>query len=160
MPNGSLDALSSCNYEVTFTPGTETSESGSLSIAVAEDPRGGPPAVTLTGSGITPLRVTPLVGISFGNIVVGKSSRGRIVTVFNNGAATVALSTLIGGVNVTSFARAATTCGPTLAGGGASCTYTLSFTPIAPGPASATFAVSADGDAASPHNVNLTGNGM
>ena len=56
---GTLLASSSCTYVVTFTPSTETAESGTLSIGVAEDPNGGPPAVALSGTGLTPLRVVP-----------------------------------------------------------------------------------------------------
>jgi hypothetical protein len=52
------------------------------------------------------------------------------------------------------------TCGATLAGGGASCTYTMTFTPSIVGAEGATLAVSAgSSDTASPHNVTLTGTG-
>lgn len=156
---GTLAASSSCTYAVTFTPSTETLESGTLSIAVAEDPNGGPPAVALSGTGTTPLKVVPATGIAFGTIVGGRSSVNKTVTVYNYGAATVSLSESITGTNEGDFAVTGETCGSTLAGGISHCTYTLKFTPSIVGDESATFGVSAAGDAASPHNLPLTGTG-
>jgi hypothetical protein len=155
---GTLAALSSCTYAVTFTPSTETAESGTLSIGVAEDPNGGPPAVALSGTGMVPVRVVP-ASIAFGTIASGHSSPNRTVTVINDGGAAVSLSESVGGANPGDFAVTGGTCGATLAGSGASCTYTMKFTPSIGGPESATLAVTAAVDAASPHNVSLTGTG-
>ena len=96
---GTLAASSSCTYAVTFTPSTETAESGTLSIAVAEDPNGGPPAVSLSGTGLSPLKALPPAGITFGTIVGGHSSANKTVTVYNYGAAAVTLSEGISGTN-------------------------------------------------------------
>jgi hypothetical protein len=156
---GTLAASSSCTYAVTFTPSTETAESGSLSIGVAEDPKGGPPAVTLSGTGVTPLNALPATGIAFGSVVGGHSSVNKTVTVYNYGGATVSLSESVTGTNEGDFAVTGATCGSTLAGGSSHCTYTLKFTPSIVGGESATFGVSAAGDAASPHKVPLTGTG-
>jgi hypothetical protein len=155
---GTLGALASCTYAVTFTPSTETTESGTLSIAVAEDPNGGPPAVGLSGTGVTPLKVLP-ASIAFGTIVVGHSSTNKTVTLTNSGSATLTISESVNGPNAGDFVPTGRTCGATLAGGGASCMYTLKFTPSTKTAESATLGVSAVGDAASPHNVNLTGTG-
>ena len=55
-----LAASSSCTYAVTFTPKhRRRADSGSLSIGVVEDPNGGPSAVTLTGTGLTPVKALP-----------------------------------------------------------------------------------------------------
>src|SRR5208337_3432888 len=155
---GSLAASSSCTYALTFTPSTETAESGTLSIGVAEDPNGGPPAVALSGTGMVPVRVVP-ASIAFGTIASGHSSPNRTVVVINDGGAAVSLSESVGGANPGDFAVTGGSCGATLAGGAASCTYTLKFTPSIVGPESATIGVTAVGDAASPHNVILTGTG-
>jgi outer membrane protein assembly factor BamB len=152
----SLRAGANCTYAVVFTPSTESAEIGTLSIAVAEDPNGGPPAVSLAGTGVTPLKVTPAT-ISFGTVKVGKSLT-KTVTVTNNGGAAVSLSESISGTNFADFAVTGGTCGAPLAGGGAHCTYTLKFTPSIVGPESATLAVTAVGDTAS-HNLSLTGTG-
>ena len=154
---GTLAASSSCTYAVKFTPSTETAESGSLSIGVAEDPNGGM-TIPLSGTGVTPLNVVP-ASVAFGTIVGGHSSTNRTVTVYNYGAATVSLSESVSGTNFADFAVTGGTCTSTLAGGSAHCTYTLKFTPSIVGAESATLGVSAVGDAASPHNVTLTGTG-
>ncbi len=158
LPGGSLGASLSCTYAVTFTPSSETAESGTLSIGVAEDPNGGPAAVALSGTGLTPLKVTPPT-ISFNTVTQNTTSKPKTVTVTNNGGAAVSLSESVGGSNLADFAVTGGTCGATLAGGGASCTYTITFTPSTTGLESATLAVSAGGDTASPHNVSLSGTG-
>jgi hypothetical protein len=136
-------------------------ESGSLSIFVAEDPNGGPAAIALSGTGVTPVRVVP-ASIAFGTVAGGHSSVNRTVTVINDGGAAVSLSDSITGTNFADFAVTGGTCMTlvSLAGAGASCTYTLKFTPSIDGAESATFGVSGAGDAASPHNVSLSGNGL
>jgi outer membrane protein assembly factor BamB len=155
---GSLAASSTCTYAVTFTPTTETAESGTLSIGVAEDPNGGPPAVSLVGTGLTPLKVAP-VSLAFGTIVGGRSSKNKTVTVTNNGGAAVTITESVGGTNPGDFAVTGGTCTSTLAGSGASCTYTMTFMPSIVGAESATLGVSASGDGASPHNISLSGTG-
>ncbi len=155
----SLAASSSCTYAVTFTPNTETAESASLSIGVMEDPNGGLPAIPLTGTGVSPLKALPLTGLAFGTIAEGHSSTNKTVSVYNYGAATVTLSKMVTGANMADFTVTGGTCGAMLSGGSAHCTYTLKFTPSTTSGESATLGVSAVGDAASPHNVSLTGTG-
>ncbi len=159
MPSGSLAASSNCTYAVMFTPSTETAESGTLSIGVLEDPNGGPAAIALSGTGVTPVRVVP-ASIAFGGVAGGHSSPNRTVTVINDGGAAVSLSESVGGADPGDFAVTGGSCGSSLSGTGASCTYTLKFTPSIVGAESATLGISAVGDPASPHLVNLTGTGL
>ena len=154
---GSLAASSSCTYTVSFTPSTETAESASLSIGVAEDPNGGL-TVALSGTGLTPLRAAP-TPLAFGTVAGGHSSVNKTVTVINSGSAALTISESVTGANMNDFVVTGGSCGAMLAGGGTSCTYTLKFTPSIVGSEGATLAVSAVGDAASPHNVALTGTG-
>jgi hypothetical protein len=154
---GSLAASSSCTYAVTFAPSTETAESGTISIGVAQDPNGGPATVALSGSGVTPLKALP-ASLAFGTIASGHSSTNKTVTITNSGSATLTISETVSGTNAADFAPAGGTCGATLAGG-AHCTYLLKFTPGFTGAESATLGVTAVGDAASPHNVSLSGAG-
>jgi uncharacterized membrane protein YgdD (TMEM256/DUF423 family) len=163
LPSGTLAALTSCTYAVTFTPSTETVESDTLSIGVLEDPTS-PRTVTLTGNGVTPLRVTP-AAISFSTFALGHSSGNRTVTVTNNGSATLTINESI---NVTTgnsgdFVVSGGTCttlpSGSLTGSGASCTYTLKFTPSVVELESATLAVTASGDGMGAHDVGLSGTG-
>jgi hypothetical protein len=156
LPNGTLSAAS-CTYAVMFTPSSETLETDTLSIGVSGDP---PLSVSLSGTGLTPLKVTP-ASLAFPTVKGGKTSLPKTVTVTNLGGAALSLSASVSGTNSGDFTvTGAGTCGPTLAGGGASCTYTMTFTPSIVGAEGATLAVSAGvTDAASPHNVNLSGTG-
>jgi len=154
---GSLAASSTCTYAVTFTPSIESAESGSLTVGVAEDPNGGM-TIPLSGTGVTPLTALP-ASVAFGTVASGHSSANKTVTVTNKGLATLTISDSVSGTNGGDFVPAGGTCGATLAGG-AHCTYLLKFTPSIVGSESATLSVSAAGDAASPHNVSLSGTGM
>jgi hypothetical protein len=151
---GSLAALSTCTYTVKFTPSTETAESGSLTVGVAEDPNGGM-TIPLSGTGVTPLTALP-ASLAFGTVASGHSSLNKTVTVTNRGSATLTISESISGG--ADFAVTGGTCGATLAGN-AHCTYLLKFTPSFVGGEVATLGVSAAGDPASPHNVSLSGTG-
>src|SRR5580658_452879 len=113
---GSLAASSTCTYAVTFTPSTETAENGTLSIAVAEDPNGGPAAIDLSGTGLVPIRVVP-ASIAFGSVADGHSSTNRTVTVINDGGAAVTLSENVSGANPGDFTVTGGTCGRPLVGG-------------------------------------------
>ena len=146
-----------CVIPVSFTPSGETAESATLTVNVDQDPTS-PHLIALAGAGITTIKALP-ASIAFGTIASGHSSVSKTVTVYNYGGATVALSESVSGINPNDFAVSGGTCGATLAGGGAHCTYTLKFTPGIVGPESATFGVSAGGDAGSPHNVSLGGTG-
>ncbi len=151
---GSLPASSSCTYAVTFAPTTEGGEAGTLSIGVQQDPAGGPPPVLLSGTGVSPLTVTP-ASLSFGTVYEGEAP-ANTVTVTNNGGAPLTISEFVSGS--TDFAvTPGGTCGTTLAGGGASCTYTVTLTPSTVKAENATLEISAVGDTASPHNVKLKG---
>jgi HYDIN/CFA65/VesB-like, Ig-like domain/Cep192 domain 4 len=151
-----LAGTSSCTYAVTFTPATETAESATLSVAVTEDPAS-PRLIALAGTGLSPIKALPLAGQAYGTVTVGKSL-ARYVTVYNSGAAAVSISESISGPNAADFTVTGGTCGATLAGA-SHCNYQVTFTPSIVGAESATVAVSASGDAASPHDVSLSGTG-
>ena len=159
---GSLAAQSTCTYAVTFTPSSESLEGASFMIGVQEDPNGGM-TIPVSGTGVTPLKALPLSGIAFGSVAGGHSSINQTVTVYNYGGTAVSLSESISGPNASDFAVTGGTCttlpGGMLAGGSARCTYLVKFTPSTVGSESATLGVSGSGDAASPHNVSLSGSG-
>jgi hypothetical protein len=141
---------------VKFTPSMETAESGSLTVGVAEDPNGGM-TIPLSGTGVTPLTALP-ASLAFGTVASGHSSLNKTVTITNNGNVTLTISQSVSGTDAADFVPTGGTCGASLAGG-AHCTYLLKFTPSIVGAESATLGVSAVGDAASPHNVSLSGTG-
>ncbi len=111
---------------------------------------------------MTPVRLTPATTLAFGTVALTKS-KALTVTVANLGTAALTLPTpMISGANVGDFSlmtAAITPCGATLAGG-ASCHVGVTFRPSAAAPESASVAIGASPDAASPHFVSLTGTGM
>ena len=151
-----LAAKTACTLIVTFAPTALGVESATMTVTDSPDTLG-PYTVSFSGTGITPLIVTP-VSLAFGTVKGGKTSVAKTVTVINSGSATLTISAGISVItgNSGDFAVTGGTCSGTL-GAKASCTYTMKFTPSIVGAESATLGVSAVGDPASPHNVSLTG---
>jgi len=160
-PGGTCAGNTVCAIPVTFTPSTETAESAALSVSVDQDPTS-PHSIALSGTGVTPVRLTPATTLAFGNVALTKS-KTLTVTVANLGKATLTLPTpMISGANVADFTlttAALTPCGATLAGG-SSCHVGVTFKPSIAAPESASMAISVSPDAASPHTLNLTGTGF
>ena len=160
-PGGICAGNTVCTIPVTFTPSAETAESATLSVSIDQDPTS-PHSIAMSGTGVTPVRLTPATTLAFGTVALPKS-KALTVTIANLGAATLTLPTpVISGANAADFsltASALTPCGATLAGG-ASCKVGVTFKPSVAAPESASVAISASPDAASPHNVSLTGTGM
>jgi hypothetical protein len=158
--SGTCAGNSVCLIPVTFTPSTETAESASLSVSIDQDPSS-PHSIALSGTGVTPVKLTPAATLAFGTVARTKS-KTLAVTVANLGEATLTLPVPgIGGTNASDFAvttGATTPCGATLAGN-SSCEVGVTFSPSLVGAEAATLSVSASSDAASPHNLNLTGTG-
>ena len=87
-----------CVIPVTFTPSAETAESATLSVSINQDPTS-PHSIALTGTGVTPVKLTPPATLAFGTVAMPKS-KALTVTVTNLGAATLTLPTpVISGAN-------------------------------------------------------------
>ncbi len=159
-PVSSCAGNSVCLIPVSFTPSAETAESATLTVSIDQDPTS-PHSIALSGTGVTPVKLTPATTLAFGTVTLTKS-KTLTITVANLGSATLTLSTpLISGTNAGDFsltAAAVTKCGATLAGG-ASCHVGVTFRPSVAAAESASVAIGATPDAASPHNVGLTGTG-
>jgi sugar lactone lactonase YvrE len=85
-------------------------------------------------------------------------STAQVVTLTNNGGATLTgIVITLGGTNAANFADT-TTCTATLAAG-ANCTISVTFTPTVVGPASATLSI-ADSAVGSPQTIALNGTGQ
>lgn len=160
-PVNSCAGNTACVIPVSFTPSSETAESATLTINVSNDPTS-PHVVVLTGTGSTPVLLSPATTLGFGTVTLTKS-KAMTITVVNLGTATLTLPTpVISGTNAADFSLStalAKPCGSTLAGG-AYCLVGVTFKPSVAAPESASIAISASPDAASPHAVSLTGTGM
>jgi hypothetical protein len=150
-----------CAIPVSFTASGETSESATMNIIVSNDPAS-PHVVALAGTGTTPVLLSPASTLAFGT-VTRPNSKAMTITIVNLGVAALTLPTpMLSGANTADFAlttAAAKPCGATLAGG-AYCLVGVTFKPSAAVAESASIAISASPDAASPHHISLTGTGM
>ncbi|MBZ5597925.1 MAG: choice-of-anchor D domain-containing protein [Acidobacteriia bacterium] len=150
----SLGAGASCTISVTFTP--TASGTRSATVSISDTGGGSPQTVPLTGTGTT-VFLSPTV-LNFPSTGVGHSSAAKTVTLTNVGttALTITSVTIIG-TNPNDFSQTST-CGSSVAGG-ASCTFSVVFSPTATGARSATLSIS-DSGVGSPHIVALGGTGM
>jgi Tol biopolymer transport system component len=147
---------SSCTESITFTPGTTGARSATLVITNETDPSNSV-NVTLSGSGIPPVSVSP-TSLVFAAQSVGTTSASKAVSIKNNlPTALVLLGITTGGQNPSDFQQTATTCGTSLAAG-ATCTVSISFTAGAKGSRAATLSIT-DSAITSPQVVNLSGTG-
>ena len=157
-----LAPATSCTINVTFTPSTTSAESATLNIADSD--ASSPQTVTLTGTGTAPppgVTLTPS-SLNLGTLTVGTLSSAQTVTLSNNSAVAVTITSpgiTITGANAADFSDT-TTCpavGSTLAAG-TTCTISISFKPSVASAESATLSVT-DSDASSPQTAMLSGTG-
>src|SRR2546426_875522 len=157
-----LAAGANCVLNLTFTPTAASARPATVTIT--DDAAGSPQSVSLTGTGVTPPTATlSATSSAFGEQRVGTTSPAQSVTLTNNGGAPLNLTSItITGAQAADFAFAAGNTCPTGAGSvapGASCTISVSFTPLAPGARAA--AVNITNDAVgSPQSVSLAGTGI
>ena len=149
-----LAASSSCTINVTFTPTTFGTRTGTL--AVSDNGQGSPQTVTLTGSGPAPpapVIVFAPVSLVFSAQPVKTSSSAQSVILSNTGDATLNLSA----IQITGDFAQFNNCPSTLPGN-SSCTINVTFTPTASGTRTGSLTVS-DNAQGSPQMVNITGAG-
>ena len=113
------------------------------------------PAAMLAQTVTRTLTFTPS-SYNFGNLAVGASSAGEVVTVKNTGNSPVTI-TLSSGLPTLNFGFS-DAC-PTPIAAGSTCTFTVTFMPQSAGPLSGTISFT-DNATGSPQSVTFTGNGI
>jgi Abnormal spindle-like microcephaly-assoc'd, ASPM-SPD-2-Hydin len=148
----SVAAGATCTINVTFTPTSSGTRTGTLTVT--DDAPINTSTVALTGIGtFVKLSGTTL---PFGSVPVNQTSAAKKMTAKNVGPNTVNFNNVaITGANAADFSQ---TNNCTALAPGASCTLTVTFTPSAAGARSATITVT-DDDAGSPQTVALSGTG-
>jgi phospholipase C len=158
----SLAAGGSCTITVTFTPTTTGTRYGT--VTVADSDGSGSEALGLTGTG-TLVSLSPST-LNLGSVKLGSTATGTATLTNKSTGTTVSFS----GTSVTGSSGSYTelvtqdyilqssTCGSTL-GPGASCTFTVAFTPTMAGTVSGQLFVY-DSEADSPQSIDLTGVGQ
>ncbi len=121
-----LAAHSTCAISVAFAPAAVGSRTATLTVSDQFRSQ----TVALTGNGLAPAGVslTPS-SMAFGEIGVGLSSTAQVVTLTNNGGATLSITSL---APTGDFILAASNCTNTLAAS-AACSATLIFSPTTAG---------------------------
>jgi hypothetical protein len=148
---GGLNAGATCTVNVVFTPGTVGTRSGTLTIS--HDAAGGPLNVALSGPSVLPV-TTSVTSLTFGNQVISTGSTAKAVTITNNQAVALGISSIA----VTADYSQSNTCGTVLAAM-ASCTVSVVFTPAALGSRPGTLSI-AHGAVNSPISIPLSGSGI
>jgi uncharacterized repeat protein (TIGR03803 family) len=142
----------SCAVSVTFTPTKLGPLTGKLIFV--ENAPGSPQTVTLSGTGVEKVALTPR-GFNFGKLKLGTTSDPKTFTLTSN------LSVALTGITISTtgdFAVSATTCGTSL-GGNQSCTISITFTPKADGLRTGELSVT-DSASNSPQKAKLKGTGV
>ena len=151
----SVPAGASCNISVTFTPAALGPLSASITIN--DSAPGSPQSVALSGTGVSPVSLSS-GSLSFANQVTGTSSAAQAVTLTNIGAQPLSsVSIAVTGANVADFSQT-NTCGTSVPAGG-SCYISVTFTPAALGPLTASVTIT-DSAPGSPQSVALSGIGV
>lgn len=151
-------AGSTCTLNVTFTPTTSGTHTGTLTIS--DNAVGSPQTVGLTGTATTggPVVTLSTTSLSFGNQPLGATSGPQNFTLTNTGNFPLSITGVaITGTNPGDFAQT-NDCGTTVAVG-ASCRFSITFAPTASGSRSATINVN-DNSSGSPQHVSLAGTGI
>jgi subtilase family serine protease len=146
-----LAAGKNCKIKVTFTPTQIGSRTGSLNIT--DNAAGSPQSVSLSGTGLVSVTLTP-ASATFPKTTVGTSSAAKVFTLHNKSASTL---TGISPSTTGPFSVSATTCGSTLAGA-STCTISVVFQPTQTGAATGSLQVS-DSAPGSPQTSSLSGTG-
>jgi len=144
-----LNAGVSCTVNASFVPTATGSLSGTISVT--DSASNSPQTVTLSGTGLTTMTVTPS-SLSFGNQNVGTTSTSQAITVKNTGTASTAIT-----VAASSSYGQTNNCGTSLAGG-ATCTVNVTFSPTSSGSLPGSITIT-DSASTSPQSVTLSGTG-
>lgn len=145
----------SCTISVTFTPLGAGSKTGTVYVMDNANPP--TQTVSLSGTGTQPQVSLSKSYIAFGNQKVDTTSSPQTLTLSNIGTGTLDISSIaLSGTDPGDFAQS-NNCGSYLAAG-ASCTITVTFTPVTTGMRSASILLTAN-IKNSPLAINLTGYG-
>lgn len=146
-----LASGASCSIAIVFSPTQTGPRPGTLSVANSATAL--PLTATLTGIGAqSQLTATPN-GLTFGDVLTGKTA--QLSLTLSNGSATDVNGLTF---SITGDYAVTSTCGPGTLRAGSACSITVAFTPTAAGARTGTLTINSS-DPTSPLLVPLTGNG-
>lgn len=152
---GQLATGAGCTVSVTFTPTAMGPRTGTLTFT--DDAANNPQTIPLSGTGIgSPVVQLSATSLSFADQNVATTSASQTVTLTNTGTGPLAMSSISTASG--DFKITGNTCG-TSVNTGASCTFSVAFTPTTYGARSDSVSIS-DSASNSPQTVSLGGNGL
>ena len=151
---GALAKSAKCTLSVTFTPSATGAIKGA--VAIATSGVGSPQIIGLSGTGEIPVVLSP-TSLAFGTQAVGSTSAPKSVTLTNNSGATLTISSIAASGDFSAAPSGSTPCGSTVAVG-ATCTFSVTFTPNVTGAISGAATVSHSAPLG-PAVIKLTGTG-
>jgi hypothetical protein len=155
----SLAAGANCTISLTWTPAATGALSGGL-LTITTNASNSPNTVPLTGMGIAPATVSP-TSVNFGNVVVGATSSLETVTLTNNQASSLTVSSLAVTSGTPYAINPSSTClTPTVAANGGTCTVVLTVTPASVGTQPAGTLTINTNASNSPNTVPLSAKGI
>lgn len=146
-----LAAGASCTINVRFQP--QAAGSRSATLTVTDNAADSPQTVSLSGTGLSPVTVTP-ASLTFASQPLNTTSAAMTVVVSNDLSSTLSFSSVSASGD---FAIASNTCEGTVGAKG-ECTIGVTFTPTIAGSNTGTLTIS-DSAAGSPALVPLSGTG-
>ncbi len=148
----------SCTISVTFTPAS-TGPAAAASVSIPDDAPTTPQTVTLAGSGVSAVTLSP-TGLAFGTVVVGQPMV-KSLTLKNNQSVPLNIFSITGFSGGYSLSSANTTCPltPPAVLANSSCVIAVSLTATATGTQSGTISINDDAPT-SPQTFNLAGNAI
>jgi hypothetical protein len=139
----------SCTINVTFTPASTGSLTGTLTVA--DDANTSPQTVSLSGTGIQSVSLSPTI-LQFSAQAVGSTSAAKTTVLTNSQSTSLSITSVS-----TTGPFAASNCPSSIAPGG-TCTISVTFTPSATGQVVGTLTV-VDNASNSPQTATLQGTG-
>ena len=149
----SLAVGATCTISVIFTPASAAAFSANLTIT--DDASNSPQTVALSGTGVLPTASLAPTSLNFTAQQVNTASAAQTITLFNNGATSLGVTSIaVSGPGATSFSET-NTCGTV--GVGDSCAIYVTFKPTVAGTLSATLTTT---DSAGTQTAALSGTGI
>lgn len=147
-----VPAAGNCSLSVTFTPSGPGSLAGS--VVIADNASGSPHTVQLTGTGLGSVAVLTPASLTFPSVAVGASSSAQVVTLTNQGNASLNVSS----IQTTGDFGQTNNC-PSSLPAGVNCSVSVVFIPAATGNRTGALSITDDASG-SPQNVALSGTGL
>jgi 6-phosphogluconolactonase (cycloisomerase 2 family) len=156
--SGTYAAGATCDIVVTFAP--QGAGQRTATITISDDAPNSPQSVQLTGTGAAPPPGTPIAkltptSVSFGAVTQGSAVAGQVVTLTNSGTGSLHIaSVVLGGTNSSDFS-VTNNCTAAAYAVGATCTVSVSVSPLAIGLRTAVVNISDDAPT-SPQTIALS----